>query len=153
MTTGNSIKPQGRNLAPQNHDPIPYFSRTGAGVGLWGHLSSHLFLKRRNTTTNPYMKSSEGFHTTFYEIRKTSDANELWKQGPLYDHPQGWFFRKSAYTVSQTLFTNLPLTISDAGIAVQRASDRDVGSFCCSREPVFDSPLDASCSCAGSVLQ
>lgn len=100
MTTGNSIKPRRRYLASQVDDPIPYFRRNGATAGLWRHLSTHLELKRRVTTTNPYLNHLEGFHTTFYEIRKASDANELWKQGPLYDHPLGWSFRKSAYTVS-----------------------------------------------------
>ena len=62
-------------------------------------------LKRRATTTNPYLNHSEGFHTTFYEIRKEASGlgagvKELWKHGPLYDHPLGWSFRKSAYTVS-----------------------------------------------------
>lgn len=100
MTTGNSIKPRKRNPASHTHDPIPYFPRNGATAGLWSHLSTHLELKRRVTTTNTYLNQSEGFHTTFYEIRKASEVNELWKQGPLYDHPLGWSFRKSAFTVS-----------------------------------------------------
>lgn len=99
MTTGNSIKPWMHHPAQRDHNPIPYFTRNGASAGLWSHLSGHLELKRRDTTTNPYLKAVEGFHTTFYEIRKTSDVKELWKQGPLYDHPLGWSFRKSAYTV------------------------------------------------------
>ena len=102
MTTGNSIKPRSEAHGYLNMEPIPYFSRHGASAGLWSHLSAHLELKRRATTTNPYLNPAEGFHTTFYEIRKngTGDSvKELWKQGPLYDHPLGWSFRKSAYTV------------------------------------------------------
>lgn len=96
MTTGHSIKPRRRDP----HDPIPYFCCNGATAGLWSHLSTHLEQRRRVATTNPYLNRLEGFHTTFYEIRKPSDVNELWKQGPLYDHPFCWSFRKSAYTVS-----------------------------------------------------
>ena len=103
MTTGDSIKPRSEAPGYPNAEPIPYFSRSGTSTGLWTHLSAHLELKRRVTTTNPYLNPAEGFHTTFYEIRKNeigSNVKELWKQGPLYDHPLGWHFRKSAYTVS-----------------------------------------------------
>lgn len=83
-------------------DPVPYFKRAGASTGLWNHIFPHLQLKRRSTTSNPYANSRQGFHTTFYDIRETKhlDVKELWKQGPLYDHPLGWHFRRCAYTVS-----------------------------------------------------
>ena len=103
MTTGDSIKPRLETPGYRSAEPIPYFSRNGASRGLWSHLSAHLELKRRATTTNPYLNPAEGFHTTFYEIRRNGTGGhvkELWKQGPLYDHPLGWSFRKSAYTVS-----------------------------------------------------
>ena len=104
MTTGNSIKPRSETSGDRRTEPIPYFYRN-TSPGLWSHLSAHLELKRRATTTNPYLNPSEGFHTTFYEIRKDASGivdgvKELWKHGPLYDHPLGWSFRKSAYTVS-----------------------------------------------------
>ena len=107
MTTGDSI-PERRKLGNASPDPIPYFStsETSQGLwasqGLWDHLSSHLQLKRRADTTNPYLDARVGFHTVFYEIRtdKHVQIKELWKHGPLYDHPLGYFFRKSAYTVS-----------------------------------------------------
>lgn len=54
---------------------------------------------------NPYATSTwTGFHTVFYEICETVDPieKELWKHGPLYDHPLGWQFRKCAYTVRVT---------------------------------------------------
>lgn len=99
MTTGDSI-PERRKLGNASPEPIPYFGRSDASQGLWDHLSSHLLLKRRADTTNPYLDPRIGFHTVFYEIRKHLQAKELWKHGPLYDHPLGFFFRKSAYTVS-----------------------------------------------------
>ena len=104
MTTGDSIKPRSETSGDRRTEPIPYFNRN-ASIGLWSHVSAHLELKRRATTTNPYLNPSEGFHTTFYEVRKDANGSgagvkELWKQGPLYDHPLGWSFRKSAYTVS-----------------------------------------------------
>ena len=101
MTTGSSIKPRSEMLSSRNNEPIPYFSQNGA-PGLWRHISAHLELKPRATTTNPYLSPYEGYHTTFYEIRKNvagTSVKELWKQGQLYDHPLGWSFRKSAYTV------------------------------------------------------
>ena len=101
MTTGDSI-PERRKLGNALPEPIPYFGRSDASMGLWAHLFSHLQLKRRADTINPYLDPGTGFHTTFYEIRtdKQSQVKELWKHGPLYDHPLGWSFRKSAYTVS-----------------------------------------------------
>lgn len=104
MTTSNSTKPNSETLFARSADPIPYFSRS-ASAGLWSHLSAHLELKRRATTTNPYLNPLEGFHTTFYEICEdaggiVAGVKESRKHGPLYDHPLGWSFRKSAYTVS-----------------------------------------------------
>ncbi|KAL8917223.1 MAG: hypothetical protein Q9208_008062 [Pyrenodesmia sp. 3 TL-2023] len=98
MTTGDSIK---RELDTLVADPIPYFKRAGTNTGLWDHLFSHLQLKRRSTSSNPYANSRQGFHTVFYDVRETKDleAKELWRRGPLYDHPLGWHFRKCAYTL------------------------------------------------------
>ena len=99
-TTGGSISPNRDRL----DQPIPYFSRRDRLVGVWNHIFNHLQLKCRGTTTNPYATSPwPGFHTTFYEICETTDPvdKELWKNGPLYDHPLGWHFRKCAYTVSK----------------------------------------------------
>lgn len=106
MTTGESIKPDKKHFNQALPEPIPYFARGDTSTGLWTHLFFHLRLKRRDTTMNPYWDPSAGFHTTFYEIRKSEHLhiNELWKQGPLYDHPLGWYFRKSAYTVKFTVF-------------------------------------------------
>ena len=101
MTTGDSINPNMNQFREGLPEPIPYFRSGETGTGLWNHIFSHLRLKHRNTTTNPYLDSSVGYHTTFYEIRKSEHlgVQELWKQGPLYDHPLGWYFRKSSYTV------------------------------------------------------
>lgn len=101
MTTGNSIPNERKSNGP-SPEPIPYFGRSDTTLGLWNHIFSHLQLKRRESTVNPYLDRAAGFHTVFYEIRKGNDLklNELWKHGPLYDHPLGWSFRKSAYTVS-----------------------------------------------------
>ena len=98
MTTGDSIK---REFDSGFAEPIPYFKRANATTGLWDHIFSHLQLKRRPTTSNPYAAGLQGFHTTFYDIRETKDieVTEIWKHGPLYDHPLGWHFRKCAYTV------------------------------------------------------
>ncbi|KAL8795704.1 MAG: hypothetical protein Q9182_007503 [Xanthomendoza sp. 2 TL-2023] len=98
MTTGNSIKPK---FDSGFADPIPYFKRADTTTGLWDHIFSHLQLKRRSATSNPYSTGHQGFHTTFYDIRETKDleAKEVWKHGPLYDHPLGWHLRKCAYTV------------------------------------------------------
>ncbi|KAL8727709.1 MAG: hypothetical protein Q9166_005882 [cf. Caloplaca sp. 2 TL-2023] len=98
MTTGKSIKPE---FDSGFADPIPYFKRADTSTGLWNHIFSHLQLKRRSTTSNPYATSYQGFHTTFYDIRETKDleVKEVWKHGPLYDHPLGWHFRKCAYTL------------------------------------------------------
>ncbi|KAI4181157.1 MAG: hypothetical protein LQ348_005067 [Seirophora lacunosa] len=98
MTTGSSMK---REFDSTQVDPVPYFKRAGASTGLWNHIFPHLQLKRRSTTSNPYANSRQGFHTTFYDIRETKhlDVKELWKQGPLYDHPLGWHFRRCAYTL------------------------------------------------------
>ena len=75
---------------------------TRGSTGLWSHLSRHLECKPRETTSNPYLDSNIGFHIYFYEIRKGADLqlDDVWKHGPLYDHPLRWGFRKSAYTVS-----------------------------------------------------
>lgn len=99
MTTGNSIKPE---LSSKPEDPIPYFARSEYSTGVWNHIFSHLQLKRRAVTSNPYISKAVGFHTTFYDIRETNDVqlNEIWTHGPLYDHPLGWHFRKCAYTAS-----------------------------------------------------
>ncbi len=99
MSSGNSIKPE---FDSGFADPIPYFKRANANTGLWNHIFSHLQLKRRSASSNPYAKGDLGFHTTFYDIRETKDleAKEAWKHGPLYDHPLGFHFRKCAYTVS-----------------------------------------------------
>ncbi|KAL8860853.1 MAG: hypothetical protein Q9178_002883 [Gyalolechia marmorata] len=98
MTTGNSIKPE---FDSGFADPIPYFKRADTSTGLWNHIFSHLQLKSRSASSNPYAASHVGFHTTFYDIRETKDleAKEVWKHGPLYDHPLGWHFRKCAYTL------------------------------------------------------
>lgn len=104
MTTGGSFDPQEKNHIYNNMSgPIPYFRMGDGSNGLWTHLDSHLQLKRKKITMNPYLvDEGAGFHTTFYEIRKSEylHLKELWKHGPLYDHPLGYFFRKSAYTVS-----------------------------------------------------
>ncbi|MCJ1470220.1 hypothetical protein MMC07_008865 [Pseudocyphellaria aurata] len=101
MTSGYSIKSRKEDFHESLPEPIPYFGRGDASTGLWTHLFSHLRLQRRNTITNPYLNNQLGFHTTFYEIRerKHLQISESWKQGPLYDHPLGWHFRKSAYTL------------------------------------------------------
>ncbi|KAI4201119.1 MAG: hypothetical protein LQ350_003433 [Teloschistes chrysophthalmus] len=98
MTTGNSIKGE---FDSGFADPIRYFQRAGASPGLWDHIFSHLRLKRRSSTVNPYASGHQGFHTIFYDIRETKhiEAKELWKHGPLYDHPLGWYVRKCAYTL------------------------------------------------------
>ncbi|KAL8992176.1 MAG: hypothetical protein Q9188_007647, partial [Gyalolechia gomerana] len=98
MTTGNSIKPEFDSAFT---NLIPYFKRSDTSTGLWDHLYSHLKLKRRSATVNPYVTGRQGFHTTFYDIRETKDleAKELWRHGPLYDHPLGWHLRKCAYTL------------------------------------------------------
>ncbi|KAL8687234.1 MAG: hypothetical protein Q9218_006536 [Villophora microphyllina] len=108
MTTGNSIKGE---FDSGFADPIRYFKRIGASIGLWDHIFSHLRLKRRSSTANPYLTGHQGFHTVFYDIRETRDieAKELWKHGPLYDHPLGWYFRKCAYTLY------CPPTLDDDG--------------------------------------
>ncbi|KAL9130563.1 MAG: hypothetical protein Q9217_001276 [Psora testacea] len=103
-TTGGSISPKRK----RPEQPIPYFTRTNSLVGVWDHISFHLQLKQRSITTNPYRTSPwTGFHTTFYEICEEARTleKELWKHGPLYDHPLGWHFRKCAYTVSDDDFT------------------------------------------------
>lgn len=102
MTTGNSINPDNNNKFQEGlPEQIPYFGRGNTSTGLWSHIHSHLHLKPRDTTTNPYLDADTGFHITFYEIREGEHLglNEVWKHGPLYDHPEGWHFRKSAYTV------------------------------------------------------
>ena len=105
MTTGESLKPQHGSYIHNIPGPIPYFCNDprALSTGLWAHLNSHLQLKRRKLTSNPYLVDpGAGFHTTFYEVREKQhlQQKELWKHGPLYDHPLGSFFRKSAYTVS-----------------------------------------------------
>ena len=102
MTTGNSINSNNSKLQEGPLELIPYFGSGNTSKGLWSHIYSHLLLKPRDTTTNPYLDAGAGFHTTFYEIREDEHLglNEVWKHGPLYDHPLGWHFRKSAYTVS-----------------------------------------------------
>lgn len=133
MTTGESIDPQKRQLIGGLSDPIPYFRRGVAGTGLWSHIFSHLQLKQRNTTVNPYLDPGVGFHTTFYDIREGKDmcVSELWKHGPLYDHPLGYSFRRCAYTVSTTtagswltlFIDNLKLYIPVATEAANPSSD------------------------------
>ncbi|KAL9120721.1 MAG: hypothetical protein Q9187_002719 [Circinaria calcarea] len=100
MTSGDSIKPNKQSIGSSRLMPIPYFRSGDATPGLWRHLFSHLQLKRRNVTVNPYTDPSVGFHTTFYEIIQVKDQhNELWKHGPLYNDPAGRSFRKCAYTL------------------------------------------------------
>ncbi|KAI4184358.1 MAG: hypothetical protein L6R41_004793 [Letrouitia leprolyta] len=98
MTTGDSIK---REFDSAFTNPIPYFKRSDTSTGLWNHLFSHLQLKRRSATANPYVTGRQGFHTTFYDIKETKDlqVKELWRHGPLYDHPLGWHLRRCAYTL------------------------------------------------------
>ena len=101
-TTGGSIETNRK----RPEQPIPYFSRTERRTTIWDHISSHLRLKNRGTTINPYAASPwTGFHTTFFEICETSEPieDELWKHGPLYDHPLGWQFKKCAYTLYSPL--------------------------------------------------
>ena len=101
MTSGDSIKPHRHSVGPSRLTPIPYFRSGDTTPGLWSHIFSHLQLKRRNVTVNPYTDPSVGFHTTFYEIIQDKDQHsELWKHGPLYNDPAGRSFRKCAYTVS-----------------------------------------------------
>ena len=101
MTSGDSIKPNKKSVGSSRLMPIPYFRSADATPGLWPHLFSHLQLKRRNVTVNPYTDPSVGFHTTFYEIIQVKDQHsELWTHGPLYNDPAGRSFRKCAYTVS-----------------------------------------------------
>ncbi|KAL8648668.1 MAG: hypothetical protein Q9210_004849 [Variospora velana] len=85
MTTGGSIK---REFDATLVDPVPYFKRAGTSTGLWNHIFSHLQLKRRSTTSNPYANSRQGFHTTFYDIRETKhlDVKELWKHDEATNH-------------------------------------------------------------------
>ena len=82
-------------------DPVPYFCSTDKILGLWDHLDYHVQTKRRGTTTNPYSRAFNGFHTNFYEVCEVTEwtIKELWKHGPLYGHPLGWHFRKCAYTI------------------------------------------------------
>ncbi|KAL8711184.1 MAG: hypothetical protein Q9220_004329 [cf. Caloplaca sp. 1 TL-2023] len=84
MTTGDSIK---REFDSGFADPIPYFRRADANTGLWNHIFSHLQLKRRNVTSNPYTTGHQGFHTTFYDIRETKDleTKEIYCPLPLDD--------------------------------------------------------------------
>lgn len=102
-TTGKSLD------TDRKQHPIPYFTRTDKIIGVWDHVSYHFQLKRRGTTVNPYHSRWTGFHTTFYEIREgTAPAvKELWKHGPLDNHPLGWHFRKCAFTVGRV---HRPLT-------------------------------------------
>ena len=94
-TTGDSID------TARKRPTIPYFTRTDRIIGVWDHLSSHLQLKNRPISVNPYSSRWTGFHTNFYEIMKTTnvETRELWKHGPLYEHPLGWQFRKCAFTI------------------------------------------------------
>ncbi|KAL9102390.1 MAG: hypothetical protein Q9163_002456 [Psora crenata] len=113
-TTGGSI---GRRKRPEQ--PIPYFSRTNNLFGIWDHISSHLKLKRRSSIANPYRTSAwTGFHTTFYEICEDARSleKELWKHGPLYDHPLGWHFRKCAYT----LYSPVGMSSGDPDVVLRR---------------------------------
>ncbi|KAL8828365.1 MAG: hypothetical protein Q9170_006633 [Blastenia crenularia] len=82
MTTGNSIK---REFDSGFANPIPYFKKAAASSGLWNHLFSHLQLKRRSASSNPYVTGQQGFHTTFYDIRETKDleVKELWRHVPF----------------------------------------------------------------------
>ena len=110
-TTGDSIH-TARNLQQQ---PIPYFMSTDKILGLWDHLDYHLQTKRRGITTNPYLSPLHGFHTDFYEVREVKEwtVRELWKHGPLYDHPLEWHFRKCAYTMYK------PVSADAAGSPIQ----------------------------------
>ncbi len=96
-TTGDSTS----NARKLQQKPIPYFASTDKILGLWDHLDYHLQTKRRGTTTNPYTSAWNGFHTYLYEVREVTEwsVRELWKHGPLYDHPLGWSFRKGAFTI------------------------------------------------------
>ena len=96
-TTGDSTH-MARKLQQK---PVPYFCSTDKILGLWDHLDYHLQTKRRGTTTNPYSRVFNGFHTDFYEVCEVTEwaVRELWKHGPLYGHPLGWHFRKCAYTI------------------------------------------------------
>ncbi|KAL8951750.1 MAG: hypothetical protein Q9222_002300 [Ikaeria aurantiellina] len=84
MTTGDSIK---REFDSGFADPIPYFRRADTNTGLWNHIFSHLQLKRRDVTSNPYTTGHLGFHTTFYDIRETKDleTKEIYCPLPLDD--------------------------------------------------------------------
>ncbi|KAF7507827.1 hypothetical protein GJ744_009991 [Endocarpon pusillum] len=109
MTTGDSIDLQRKDQSDSSTQLIPYFEGGDPNSSLWSHISSHMQLKCRDTTTNPYLDLRLGFHTTFYEVRETnsSQMRELWKYGPLYDHPLGWSFRKSAYTLYTPRFSDV----------------------------------------------
>ena len=80
--------------------PFSYFAKGNSDSSLWSHLFSHLRLKTRNISSNPYLDDTVGFHTTFYEIIKIKRKHkELWNNGPLYEDPLDRSFRKCAYTV------------------------------------------------------
>ncbi|MCJ1310262.1 hypothetical protein MMC25_003924 [Agyrium rufum] len=109
-TTGGSIK-QGKNQIEYNSVvPIPYFSKGGSTSLFWSHLFSHLQLRPRKTTHNPYLDETIGFHTVFFEIQKYKQQHtELWKHGPLYDDPLDRTFRKCAYTIYSVSDRRKPL--------------------------------------------
>ncbi|KAL8777624.1 MAG: hypothetical protein Q9203_002471 [Teloschistes exilis] len=125
MTSGNSIKGE---FDSGFADPIRYFQRAGASPGLWDHIFSHLRLKRRSSTANPYLSGHQGFHTIFYDIRETKqiEAKELWKHGPLYDHPLGWYVRKCAYTW-ESYRSALPVLENDLDNIQLRNAERQCG--------------------------
>ena len=103
-STGDSI-----HLARNSQrNPIPYFSSTDKIFGLWDHLDYHLQGKRRGTTTNPYQTQYNGFHTNFYEVKEVTQWTipDIWKHGPLYGHPLGWHFKKSAFTIYKPVPTD-----------------------------------------------
>ena len=80
--------------------PFSYFAKGNSDSSLWSHMSSHLQSKTLNTSSNPYLDDTAGFHTTFYEIIKIKKKHsELWKNGPLYEDPLDRSFRKCAFTV------------------------------------------------------
>lgn len=77
--------------------------------------------KHKSSVNNPYTDPTAGFTTRFYEIRKeaASNRNELWDHGQLYDHPLGWSFRKSAFTVSTQIYWPFGLRDADDRPAIQ----------------------------------
>ena len=101
-TTGNTAESLARypKLGYGSSVPFSYFANGNSDSSLWSHMFSHLQLRPRNISSNPYLDDTVGFHTTFYEIIKIKENHkELWKNGPLYEDPLDRSFRKCAYTV------------------------------------------------------